>query len=155
MWEPCLQRQLCLLSPGGRAYFWYGLCKHSTHTRIYFAMHPFFYVSIVLEFQCFFRCLAWLVEFPLALLLSPRSDLWLRLQGRAFQWISQQVWLANCPTPSFALRCLRCFRSFGLIRSSRSRATSWGGTRYTSLPWIFPRTVYCMLVRYRSEFLFS
>jgi len=72
----------------------------------------------------------------------------------AFQRISQQVWLANCPTPSNALCCVRCVRSFRLIRSSRSRAASWGGTRYTSLPWIFPRTVYCMLVRHRSEFLF-
>ena len=73
----------------------------------------------------------------------------------AFQWISQQVWLANCPTPSNALCCFSCLRSFGLMRSSRSRAASWGGTRYTSLPWILPRTVYCMLVLYWSELLFS
>ena len=73
----------------------------------------------------------------------------------AFQWTSQQVWLANCPTPSIALCRFSCLRTVGLMRSLRSRAASWGGTRYTSLPWTFPRTVYCMLVRYRSEFCSS
>jgi len=52
----------------------------------------------------------------------------------AFQWMSQQVWLSKCPTPSISLCSLKCFRRFGLIRSLRSRAASWGGTRNTSLP---------------------
>jgi len=48
----------------------------------------------------------------------------------AFQWTSQQVWLANCPTPSIALCRFSCLRSVGLMRSWRSRAASWGGTRW-------------------------
>ena len=65
---------------GGQAYVRYGLCKHSTHTRIYFAIHPPFYASIVSKFQCLVRCHVWHVESPLALCLFFRSDLWLQLQ---------------------------------------------------------------------------
>jgi len=73
--EPFLLRHLSLSSLGGQAYVQYDLCKHNTHTRIYFAMHPSFYASIVSKFQCLFRCHVWRVESPLALCLSHRNDL--------------------------------------------------------------------------------
>ena len=77
LWKSCPPRRLCLLLPGGLEYFLYDLCRHSTGTRIYCAKHLVLYASI---FPCLFRYLAWLVESPLAQSLSPRGDLWLRLQ---------------------------------------------------------------------------
>jgi len=105
--EPFLLRQWSLLSLGGQAYVRYGLCKHSTHTRIFFAMHPPFYASIVSKFQCLFRCHVWHVESSLALYLSSRSDqpldrvialaMLARQRRRAGLWTSYCVF--NCVVP--------------------------------------------------------